>query len=146
MFKSSLWICLCLGLAGCSYLVPLTVSTSALDPDHEIYLGIVKGTASNGYLVGIPISDDEGMRIAMNRAKREIGADNLVNVTVDRRITYYPFTILPLYTKVETIITGTGVRYKDRSLSKIKDYTVPEEHILSTAPVPSSWQPSPGTL
>ena len=124
-------------LGGCSYLSPLTVSTTHLDPDHEIPLGIVEGTAVNGYFLGIPNGEDEGMRTAVERAKLRVGADNLVNVYVDRRVTYYPATILPLYTRIETIVYGTGIRYKDRSWTKIKDYTVPDSAAPTPAPPPA---------
>ena len=124
-------------LGGCSYLTPLTVSTTHLDPDHEIPLGIVKGTAINSYFLGIPNGSDENMRTAVERAKLQVGADNLVNVYVDRRVTYFPATILPLYTRIETIVYGTGVRYKDRTWTKIKDYTVPELPTQPPFPTPA---------
>jgi hypothetical protein len=84
---------------------------------------------------------DEDMRTAVERAKLEAGADNLINVYVDRRVTYYPFTILPLYTRIETIVYGTAVRYKDRSWTKIKDYTVPEPPASPPAPKPPALKP-----
>jgi hypothetical protein len=33
------------------------------------------------------------------------------------------FTILPLYTEVETMVTGTAVRYINGSSRNLKDYT-----------------------
>jgi len=112
-------------LSGCSYLTPLTVSTNHLDPDHEISLAIVTGTATNSYVLGLSVNTDEDMQTALERAKAEAGADNLINVVVDRRITYFPFTILPIYTRIETIVRGTAIRYKDPSWRRVKDLTIP---------------------
>jgi len=135
MMRRQWLLCAALILCGgCSYLTPLTVSTTHLDPEHEIPLGIVSGTAVNNYFLGISGGKEEGMQTAIKRAKLEVGADNLINISVDRRVTYYPFTLLPLIVQVETIVYGTGVRYIDRSWNKIKDYTAPE----SPAPAPAA--------
>jgi hypothetical protein len=128
-------------VAGCSYLTPVTISTNHLDPEHEIVLGMVKGISVNTYFLGGINGEEEGIRIAVERAKFQVGADNLINVYVDRRITYYPAIILPLYTRVETIVYGTGVRYKDPSWTKIKDYTVPEQPGSPSTPKPPALKP-----
>ena len=132
---------LCAGIlsfTGCAYFSPIAVSTTHLDPEHEIALGIVQGKAVNSYFLGAAGGDEEGMKVAVENAKLKVAdADNLVNVYVDRRVTYYPCTILPLYTRVETIVTGTAVRYKDRSMNKIPDHT-PQP----AQPTPSKSQPA----
>src|SRR5687767_6779043 len=110
-------------LTGCVHFSPIAVSTSSINPELEIPLGFVQGVAVNSLFLGIPARDEEGMKTAVNRAKVGIDADNLVNVYVDQRVTYYPFTILPIYTRIETIVYGTAVRYKDRSLSQLKDHS-----------------------
>ena len=73
--------------------------------------------------------------MAVERAKLEARADNLINIYVDQRVTYYPFFFLPILTDVETIVTGTAVRYKDRSLTKLKDLTIQEKPDVPPTPV-----------
>ena len=84
---------------------------------------------------------------ALNDAKQRAGADNLVNVAVDERVTYYPFTLLPIVTTIETIVYGTAVRYKDSSLRPTKDLsgenTPPPAPKVDKAPPPTD-KGSPG--
>src|SRR5262245_23850719 len=125
-----LWLMIIAGMAlflsGCAELRPMAVSTSTLNPEVETPIGIVQGVAENTYLIGFTVSE-EGMRKAVDAAKKQVDADNLVNIYVDQRTTNWPFKLLPLYTRVETIVTGTATRYKDRSLNKIPDQTQPQK-------------------
>ncbi len=106
-------VALCIGLlAGCAHFTPLAVSTTHLDPDHEVSLGLVGGKAVNNYILGFRDGPEEGMRVAVERAKNAVKADNLINIYVDQRTTYIPFIFLPIFTVQETIVTGTAVKYK----------------------------------
>jgi len=129
LFSSLCWI-----LNGCAHLTPIAVSTVSYGPQYEETIGIVRGTATNTYFFGIQ-NQTEGMRMAVERAKLEARADNLINIYVDQRVTYYPFFFLPILTDVETIVTGTAVRYKDRSLTKLKDLTIQEKPDVPPTPV-----------
>jgi hypothetical protein len=82
----------------------------------------------------------------MADAKANAGADNIVDVTVDERITYYPLTILPLVTTVETIVRGTAVRYKDPTLRPTR-FMNPDGGRPATKPAsPPDTTPAPGQL
>jgi hypothetical protein len=135
-------------LAGCSYYRPVAISTVSFGPEKEELIGRVRGRAVHSYLLGIPTSDATlAMREAVENAKEKVGADQVLNVTVDQRISYYPFTILPIYATIETIVYGTAVRYKDPILRKIQDFTFdtpavqPSDKSLSPASKPVSQPP-----
>jgi len=107
-------------LSGCVHYTPLAVSTTSFGPEHETYLGQVDGKSSNSYVIGIILDPVQGMEEAIEDAKRKVGADNLINVTVDQQATYYPFDWLPIYVKVETLVNGIAVRYKNPELRNLK--------------------------
>ncbi len=117
--KVALPLCLCIFFSsGCTHFSPIAVSTSSVNPEREIVLGTARGKATNIYFLGMIDSSRMGMKEAMDDAKRQVGADNLLNVYVDQKTTYYPFILLPLLVKSETFVTGTAIQYKDRSWIK----------------------------
>jgi len=124
--------------SACAHFTPVAVSTTSLGPEHEIRLGIVTGTVVNGYLFGLPDGNEEGIRLAVQRAKLRLLADNLIDIYVDQRVTYFPLAILPIYTRVETIVTGTAVKYKDPTLNRVRDFTGPAETLPAPSPKPAA--------
>ena len=78
------------------------------DMDDVEIVGPVSGTStSHSIIFGLIAIGDSGYKAALEEARRS-GADDIVNMRVDA--TYFNF--LGLYSKVDLIVHGTGIRWK----------------------------------
>jgi len=75
--------------------------------DFEI-LGPVRGEGASHSILGLVSVGDSGYGKALQDAQRQ-GADDIANMRHDTRF----FNFLYLYTRVDTIVTGTGVKWKN---------------------------------
>jgi hypothetical protein len=77
--------------------------------DFEI-MGPVHGEGSSLCVLGMVSAGNSGYAEALDQA-RKMGADDVMNLRVDTRY----FGVLFLFGKVDTIVTGTGVRWKNKA-------------------------------
>ena len=115
-------------LSGCTAHQPIAISSTSLGPEQETVIGVVQGRGSKFYFLffaGVaPFGvGDDTFQAAFQNAVTKVKADSLVNIFADRRCTYTPHPLLPIFTSCETILTGTAIRYKaiDRAIARPDD-------------------------
>jgi len=74
--------------------------------DFEI-VGPVRGEGASHSILGLISFGDSGYDEALKRAQ-SMGADDLANVRVDTRY----FNFVYIYSRVDTMISGTGIKWK----------------------------------
>ncbi len=96
--------------AGCIQYIPHSISMpGSVDIEAKV-VGRVEGYATSQVTFGIIRTGDDSLKAAVADALSKKGGDALVNVTVDRDITFFPHQSYPLYIKIGTKVTGTAVR------------------------------------
>lgn len=124
-------------MSGCTYSKPLLVSSASLGP-KEIPKAVGSGVSSTSYFLGfrnLPHGDSLELAIKDFKDKSEkkgIHGDTMVNVFVDREISYFPAWWFPIYMESRTTVHGTLIEYKDREAG---DYKV----LQSTEPKTLNW-------
>ena len=100
-------------LSGCSYVTPGGISDANIpitDYSYVQVLGPTQASKSVTYLFWlIPIGKAD-IRAAMDEAMRQSNADALVDITWEKKNTFYFF--LPI-TKVTVTVKGTAVQFRD---------------------------------
>lgn len=106
-----------LASASCSQVLPLSsiVNESYIaKPGDYVVLDEVEGRATSASLFGIiPLRTDSGYLSAYQDAmanSEHSGANGLIEVFSDVKITYAPFRFLPIYTSWTTIVYGRAIR------------------------------------
>ena len=95
-------------LTGCAHM-PGGISSSTTPINNRAYeeLGKVSGTSSKVMLFGLlPISGSNNTQDAVDSAKEKLGADALIDVTVEA---YSQWWIL--WSNNTTKVTGKGIRF-----------------------------------
>ena len=75
--------------------------------DFEI-IGPVRGEGASHSILGLITFGDSGYAKALKNAEKS-GADEIINLRVDTR--YLNFLVI-FYGRVDTIVTGTGIKWK----------------------------------
>lgn len=103
--------------SGCTHYMPTAVSSTSIGNQGEIPVKVVTGSSSASSFLFFGPFGDASMQAALEDARRYGDGDTLANVFVDRVLFCFPACFIPIYTSIETRITGTLVKYKDeRSL------------------------------
>lgn len=95
-------------LVGCKTHVPHSVSTGGPLMKNVSTIGRVEGESNAKYYLGGligPIGDDS-LAAAVKDALSKKGGDSLINMTVDRAVSRYPFVMV-----VRTRVSGLAIRY-----------------------------------
>lgn len=108
-------------ITGCTYYVPKQFSSTSFSSDQVEIVGNAHGYSERYYFLGIPIDGEGTIKDAIWNAIGQEG-HTLVNVSVDREISYYPFIIIPIVSKSATHVYGTKVKYKTENSSVKKFY------------------------
>lgn len=103
--------------AGCTHYMPAAVSSTSIGNQGEIPVKVVSGSSSSSSFLFFGPFGDASLNAALEDARRFGDGDTLANVFVDRILFCFPACFIPIYSSIETRITGTLVKYKDeRSL------------------------------
>ncbi len=104
-------------LCGCSYYQPAMVSTASLGP-REKPLAVVMGESQASYFFFFGPFGNNSLAMAVEDAKKQTGADSLMNVFVDRKTLLFPLPFLPILITNKTLVYGTAVKY-DENLQNV---------------------------
>ncbi len=103
-----------LSITGCTYYMPVAVSSTSIGNQGEIPVKVVSGSSeASTFLFIFGPFGDASLQAALEDARRQGDGDTLANVFVDRILFCFPACFLPIYSSVETRITGTLVKYQD---------------------------------
>jgi len=96
-------------LAGCAHMPGgIAPSTTPINNRQYVELGDVSASDSKVMLLGlIPISGSNDIQDAIDKAKQKVGADALIDVTVEG---YGQWWIL--WSNTTTKVTGKGIKFK----------------------------------
>ena len=108
--KLFLGLILSLLFMGCACMPGgVAASNTPLHAKPYTELGITEGYDSRFAILGIiPVTDGNSLRDAIKHAKGNVGADALINITVD---SYTQWWIL--FSRTVTKVDATGIRFKD---------------------------------
>lgn len=102
-----------ISVSGCTHYMPAAVSSTSIGNHGEIPVKVVSGSSSaNSFLFFGPFGD-ASLQAALEDARSQGDGDTIANVFVDRILFCFPACFLPIYSSVETRITGTLVKYQD---------------------------------
>jgi hypothetical protein len=100
-------------LTGCSYNTQMLMQGQNV-MKYEKPCGMGHGMASERSLFGISLGDDSNLLSrALEDAKKNSCGDTMMNVFVDRSMTYIPFIFLPIFVERTVSLEGTMVKYVD---------------------------------
>lgn len=100
-------------LAGCTYYLPPTISSSSINGQYEMPVKVASGHSSEYSVLLFGPFGDASVRSAIKDAMRNTDADTIANVYVDRKVFCFPICALPLLREYETVVFGTLVSYKE---------------------------------
>lgn len=115
--------------SGCVTQKPIFVSPMSMGGNEEQVVGLVEGYSSAVFVPFIStyaaLGEDDGtLKTAIENALSKVDAHSLINVTVDRRCSFFPFPVFYVYARCGVHVTGTAVRYigvkGDNYLSALK--------------------------
>ncbi len=110
-----------IGLTGCAFTLPgHNISSGPMGPfivgDSLEVLGGVTGQSSMSFFLGIPLSNDMGLRAAFADAlSKRSGANSLINVYTDIESFYFPFPYFMIYYRMTTKVYATAVKTQSPS-------------------------------
>ena len=109
-FQLFFGLALSLLFVGCACIPGgVAASNTPLHAKPYTVLGTTEGVDSRYAILGIiPVTDGNSLRDAMKHAKGNVGADALINITVD---SYTQWWIL--FSRTVTKVDATGIRFKD---------------------------------
>lgn len=107
------WALVLLSFSGCTYYMPAAVSSTSIGNKGEIPVKVVSGSSEAYYWFAIGPFGDDSLQAALDDARSKGDGDTLANVFVDRKIFCFLNCYLPIYSSIETRITGTLVKYQD---------------------------------
>jgi len=110
-----------LSFASCTYYMPVAVSSTSIGNQGEIPVKVVSGSSEASYFLVFGPFGDDSLLAALEDARSKGDGDTLANVFVDRKVFCIPFCGFPLYTSVETRITGTLVKYQDERSERFRN-------------------------
>jgi hypothetical protein len=95
-------------------------------------VGVVSGKSTAFYLFGLHVGGQDTLSSALEDALETVPrlvADTMVNVFVDRRVIYIPSNYFPIFTRIDTVLSGTLIKYQDKNfleMKNLKNYETPE--------------------
>lgn len=102
-----------LSFSGCTYYMPMAVSSTSIGNQGEIPVKVVSGRSEASYFLFFGPFGDDSLLAALEDARNKGDGDTLANVFIDRKLFCVPLCGFSLYTSIETRITGTLVKYHD---------------------------------
>lgn len=140
MKNSSLAVLLAVSFSGCVHYMPAAVSSTSIGSKYEVPVKTVIGTSSAYYVFGFGPTGDDSLAAAIEDAKSEAPSDSIANVFIDRKLTCFPVCGFSIFTRIDTIVYGTLVKYTDADGMPIMAQLVGKTPRQSIAPVASENQ------
>ena len=98
-------------LSGCAHYMPAAISSTSIGSKYEVPVKTVTGTSSAYYVFGFGPTGDDSLNAAIEDAKSNAPSDSIANVFVDRKLTCFPVCGFSVFTRIDTMIYGTLVKY-----------------------------------
>jgi len=114
-------------LTGCVHYMPAAVSSTSIGSKYETPVRTVTGSSSAYYIFGIGPTGDDSLNAAIEDAKSNAPSDSIANVFVDRKLICFPVCGFSIFTRIETMIYGTLVKYTDEAGAPIMAQVEPHK-------------------
>ena len=141
--RSTLALLASLSLSGCIHYLPAAVSSTGLG-EHERPIRVTTGHSSAFYFFGLGPFGNDSLAAAIEDAQGDAPGDTMANVFVDRRIITVPSDYLPLIVRIDTMITGTLIKYENEpgfkrapAVTKDSAQVEPSEPPVQSQPIDS---------
>lgn len=122
-----------LSASGCTYYMPVAVSSTSIGNQGEIPVKVVSGRSEASYFLFLGPFGDDSLQAALEDARSQGDGDTLANVFVDRKLFCFPLCGFSLYTSIETRITGTLVKYQDERSRQFQKNTAKQPPISDSS-------------
>lgn len=119
--KNLVFLMCSLVLSGCVHYMPAAVSSTSIGTKNEVPVQTAIGTSSAYYVFGLGPTGDDSLIAAIDDAKSQAKSDSIANVFVDRKITCVPACFFPIYKRIDTMVYGTLVKYRNDSGTDLVD-------------------------